>query len=867
MNHAPLGSLGPLHLTPLAAKLAASSFTALLAGPAMAQTAVAPAAAPASAPVSDTADAAPAPARQADSLNLERVVVTATSVAKSKLKSSLSVTTIDDDLVKAMNPQTQAEVLRLIPGMVDQGGNGPGGNANITVRGLPVTTGGSPFVQIQEDGLPTVLFGDMNFGNNDYWVRFNRSNSIEAVRGGSASVLASGAPGAVINYVSNTGEESGGSIGLEAGLNYNSTKGSFSAGGALAEDLNFHADGFVNQGAGLRDQGFKAQKGYQIKANLTKDLGTLGYIRFNVKLLDDTQPLYTSYPSLVHAGASGFSGISAYPGFDARTGSTVGVYNEVINVLDSTTGQLTQHKSDGLHPVAKAYGVRLHLTPGGDFTVDNKFRYTQMRGTFSTNQMGLGMASNIIGSTVNGQTVGSIVYANGPSKGQAFTGSYLNTGTQTFTRMSDMGSVANDLNASKTFDLAGGKMNVTGGLFYMDQHIVQDWHINSHYQTLEGVNPAGLDLVSTTGQLLSLNGVSGFNTARGSGVNRAYDISAANTAPYLNANWESGALQLDLGVRHDMLRVTGWAESASAATTQTSLIGGSLVSSSVLDPATREALHYNASYNSYSVGALYAVNNDTSAFVRASRGGRFNVDRNILSGYTNADGSLTDSGRQKVVSYVNQQEVGVKNRGRVGEVTYSANATLFHNTYGASNFDLTQGPTGTYYQSAYKSIGVELEGSLRSGGFAMVASMTWTDAKVTANAQGPTPQDLVSSGVGNRPAGVPSLMYMLAPSYQTGDFTGGVMIVGRGRSNVNTSSQYLAPAEVLVNMNMSWRFMPGATVGLNVHNLFNKLLADGHLNQSSLAGLQSNGTINGLPVGTGGVLNGRAVVLSLNYEF
>lgn len=862
MDHAPLGSLRRKRLNSLAAKLAASTISALLAGPTMAQDA----AAPASTAARD-ADAAPGPARRTDPLELERVVVTATSAPKTKLKSSVSVTTIDDDLVRAMTPQTQAEVLRLIPGMVDQGANGPGGNANITVRGLPVTTGGSPFVQIQEDGLPTVLFGDMNFGNNDYWVRFNRSNSIEAVRGGSASVLASGAPGAVINYVSDTGTVRGGSVGLESALNYNATKGYFSAGGALAEGLRFHADGFVIQGRGLRDPGFNAQKGYQIKANLTRDLGTLGFVRFNVKLLDDIEPLYTSYPSLVHAGPTGITGLSPYPGFDARTGSTVGVYNEVVNVLDSTTGQMTQRRTDGLHPVANAYGLQLHLTPGGGFTIDDKFRYTKMRGTFSNNTMTLSIPSNIIGSTVNGQTVGSIVYANGPSKGQAFTGSYLNTGTQTFTRMSDMGSVANDLNASKSFDLAGGKMNVTGGLFYMDQHIVQDWHINSHYQTLEGVNPAGLDLVSTTGQLLTLNGVSGFNTARGPGVNRAYDISAANTAPYLNTNWESGALQLDVGVRHDMLRVKGWAESASAATTHTGLIDGSLVSSSVLDPATREALHYNASYDSYSVGALYALNNDTSAFVRVSRGGRFNVDRNILSGYTNADGSLNDSGKQKVVSLVKQQEVGIKNRGQLGRLAYSASATLFHSTYAASNFDLTLGPTGTYFQSAYRSTGVELEGSLRSGGFAMVASMTWTDAKVTANAQGADPKNLVSSGVGNRPAGVPNLMYMLAPSYQIGNFAGGVMFVGRGRTNVNTVSQYFTPGEMMVHMNMSWKFMPGATVGLNVHNLFNKLLADGHLNQSSLASLQANGTIDGLPVGTGGVLNGRTVVLSLNYEF
>lgn len=809
----------------------------------------------------------PATPAKEDGLNLERVVVTATSVAKSKLQSSLSVTTVDTDLVSALNPQTQSEILRLIPGVIDQGGNGPGGNANITVRGLPITTGGSPFVQLQEDGLPTVLFGDMNFGNNDYWVRFNRSNTIEAVRGGSVSTLASGAPGAVINYVSDTGLQRGGEVGFEMGLDYNSRKGTFSVGGPIADGLRFHADGFLIEGAGARDQGFNAQKGYQIKANVTKDLGKLGYVRFNVKLLDDAEPLYTSYPALVHADGGGFSGLSPFPGFDARTGSTVGVFNQTISVLDSTTGQMTTRKSDGLHPKANAWGIQLHLTPGDDISIDDKFRYTKMSGTFSTNFMGLTKTADVIGSTVNGKTVASIVYANGAKAGQAFNGTYLNSGVQIFTNMSDMGSLANDLSVTKGFNLGSGKARVTGGVFYMNQTIAQDWHPNSHYQTLDGSNPAALTLKDASGQALTLNGVSGYNTAWGAAVDRAYDISAANTAPYLNMNWESGPLQLDAGVRRDQLKVTGWAQSASAATTVVGLRNGALVSSSTLDPSTYEALNYTASYNSYTLGGLYMLNPNTSAFARVSRGGRFNVDRNILSGYTNADGSLTASGAQKVSSKVDQQEVGVKHRGRYDSINYSLNGTLFHNTYSSSNFDLTRGATGTYYQSSYKSTGVELEGSLRSGGLAVVANMTYTQAKITANSEGASPATMVSSGVGNEPAKTPALMWMVAPTYTMGNLRGGLMFVGRGKSNVNTASEYWAPADVQVHANLSWEFAPNATLGVSVHNLFNKLTAGGALDQGSLASLQGNGSINGLPVGTIGANNGRTAVLSLNYGF
>lgn len=802
-----------------------------------------------------------------DALGLNRVVVTATSDARSKLQSAVSVTSIGSDLVRDLNPQTQSEVLRLIPGIIDNGGNGPGGNANISVRGLPITTGGSPFVQLQEDGLPTVLFGDMNFGNNDYWIRFNRSNVLEAVRGGSASTLASGAPGAVINYVSDTGKERGGEIGFEKGIGYGSNKAYFTVGGPLADGLRYHADGFYTQGAGARDQGFNASKGYQLKANITKDLGSLGYVRANLKVLDDVEPLYTSYPALLNANGSGFTGLSPFPGFDARKGSAVGVNNRYISVMDNRTGVIHQRESDGLHPKANAVGFEAHLTPGDGFSIDDKFRYTQMSGTFSTNFMGLSTAASVIGSTVNKQTVGSIVYANGANAGKPFAGTYLNSNVQIFTNMSDMGSTANDLSVSKAFQLGSGKLRATGGVFYMDQKIAQDWHPNAHYQTLDGANPAGLNLLSTTGQLLTLNGVSGYNTNWGNGANRAYDISAADLAPYLNMNWESGPLQLDAGVRHDRIKVTGWAERASDATTKISVIDGALVQSGILDPATHERLNYSASYDSYSLGALYLLDSNTSAFVRTSRGGRFNVDRNILSGYTNADGSLTASGRAKAVSLVDQHELGIKHKGRYADVAYGVNATLFNNSYSSSNFDLTQGATGTYYQSKYESNGLELEGSLRSGGLTVVGNLTYTDAVIKANAQGPTPATLVSSGVGNQPSGTPSLMWVIAPSYSIGTVRGGLLFQGRGRTNVNSSATYWAPSETLVHLNFAWEFVPNATVTLNVHNLTNKLTSGGHLDQGSLNDLKGNGTINGQYIGTIGAVNGRTTVLGVNYAF
>jgi len=101
------------------------------------------------------AQAAAAPAAEEDASGLNEIVVTAAAGDKTQLNSSVSVTSINAALIEDFKPSSEAEIFRMIPGIQVGGTAGPAGNANIAVRGLPVATGGSPFVQIQEDGLPT----------------------------------------------------------------------------------------------------------------------------------------------------------------------------------------------------------------------------------------------------------------------------------------------------------------------------------------------------------------------------------------------------------------------------------------------------------------------------------------------------------------------------------------------------------------------------------------------------------------------------------------------------------------------------------------------------------------------------------------
>ena len=816
----------------VAAAVSLALGTSSLAAAASAQRSSAPLPTEHAAKANAASAAPPAPALPANML--QQIVVTASVEAHSNLRTSEQVTTIPSNLIVHMAARSTAEMLRLIPGVSVQDQAGSGGNANFTVRGLPVTTGGAPFVQIQEDGLPQVLFGDMNFGNNDYWTRFDVSETLQATVGGSAATLAAGAPGAVINFISATGRHKGGEFTLSQGLGFGETRATFAVGGPINDTWRYHLDGFYVHGTGLRDQGFIGEKGYQLKGNITHDLGDhRGFIRLYAKILNDREEYNAGGPVNALGSGNSLTSISVYPGFDVRTGTTVGVYNQTISYLGNTSGQFGQTPNDGIHPQVDSLGAQLYYLPAGDLSVDDKFRVSRISGTFAAQFFGLAAASSIVGSTVNGETVAKVEYADGPNAGQIYTG-LLNNSTQIYTHMSNMGNVVNDLSLRDHWRTGLGRLTAGGGLFYMAQTIDQSWHPNAQLQALSGSSPANLDLISTTGQLLSNNGVTGYNTAWGAGVDRKYAMDVTDTAPYLDLTWSLDSLQLQGSVRQDDYRVTGWAESASAGTTATGYLSGGalsatggpgtpLVSYATLDPGTYEPLNYGILYRSWSLGALYMLNSNTSVYARASRGGKANTDRNILSGYTNPDGSLTSSGAAKTFDVVLQQEAGIKHQGALFGGSYGVTLSYFHTSFGESSFDLTQPAATRYFNEQYSANGGELEATWSVGGFSLYTQATYQNPKVDSNEVGPSPSQLVSLGSGFLPGGMSKIMWVFAPTYRWRALAGGIVWQGQSQQNIGGPVPFYSPEQDFLDLFASYRLDRHMSLGVHVNNLFDSL--------------------------------------------
>jgi outer membrane receptor protein involved in Fe transport len=304
---------------------------------------------------------------------LEEVVITGVVNPKTKLKSSVSITSITARQIEQSAPRSTAEIFRTIPGIRSESSGGEG-NSNIAVRGVPISSGGSKYVQLQEDGLPVLLYGDISFGTADIFTRFDRNISkIEAIRGGSASTLSSNSPGGIINFISKTGKTEGGSMATSFGLDYNDFRTDVEYGSKIGDGLYYHVGGFYRAGEGVRSPGFTANNGGQFKFNITKEFEN-GSVTIYTKFLNDRAAAYMPMPIKV-TGTNSNPNWSSVSGFDATNGTQQSVHLSQ-NVGIGPDGELRRGKvADGMHPISKSIGASINFDLFDGWKLSNNGRF------------------------------------------------------------------------------------------------------------------------------------------------------------------------------------------------------------------------------------------------------------------------------------------------------------------------------------------------------------------------------------------------------------------------------------------------------------------------------------------------------------
>lgn len=771
---------------------------------------------------------------------LEDIVVTGTGNPKASIKTSISISTLKSNEVQQASPRSTAEIFRTIPGIRSESSGGEG-NSNITVRGIPVSAGGSRYLLIQEDGLPVLQFGDIAFATQDQFVRYDTNiDRIEALRGGSASVLASNSPAGIINFISKTGKKQGGSIAQTIGLDYNSYKTDFEYGSPIAEDLYFHFGGFYRIGDGPRDTGYTSNNGGQFKFNITKKFEK-GFVRLYAKFLNDRTAAYMPSPMKV-TGTNSNPEWSDIANFDILTGTLQSAYLQTDRTMGTDGNILDSDVSDGMHSISKSIGVEFALDLGDGWKLKNNGRFSLNNGQFlSPFPSSVGSYASQIESIPG---YNSAVYA-GTSTTVDPNANYMQV-VLFNTQLNNFNNYVNNLSISKKL----GALKLDAGLYKAYQKVDMSWSWNTYLMEVDGTNARMIDVINASGESLSPNGLLYYGVpAWGNGLARRYNTGYNITAPYLQLEYKiADNLNLEGGLRYDRGDVNGYFSGGTGQTAQVDMNQNGTIDPNEENVAVTgdniTPVDYDYGYVSYSVGGNLKINSGNAVFARVSRGGSASADRILFSNYNYLDSN--DPGLDAVkVNTVDQVEVGYKLRAS----NYFLNTTLFHAKTKESNYEAT---TQKRFDNTYKSYGVELDGLYKiSEKFNLRGGLTYTHAEIT--------KALNDGVVGNRPRRLPSFMYSLAPNYSADKFAAGAMLVGATKSYTQDSNQLVMDGYLIVNPYLSYTLDNGLGFTLNANNIFNSLA----ITEAEEGSITEN-TVNYVRARS---LPGRTISLKLQYNF
>jgi len=581
----------------------------------------------ASAPAAQAAGAANPPAPQAETepkpagQKVQEVVVTGTNArATLKKDATFTINTMNDAEIRRLAPMSTADLLQNVPGIFAEGSTAGEASNNITVRGLPVT-GGFRYAPQLIDGLPWFEEPEVQFMNNDVAVRADlMTKRVEVVKGGPGGILYSNGLGATVNHITRTGgAQLEGGYRIEA-ADYDFLRNEFFVAGPVNKNLTFALGGFYRTSDGIRDTGYTADRGGQLRGNLvyrTDDDRT--EVQLHAHKIDDRTAFYQNVPIQV----PGFSqpGTPAQPirigmgsvwplGIDFRNGTVASPYNRVSPMLGEY-GQRKVDMADGIHPDFGIYTLKLRHEFDAGWTFDAGLRHSS--GTSGFNAMFTGNDTNTAARFNNARYQNDVVSAalgqalalaanpamnpygyaklsgffnvpadpatafSGISREQLLAGYarargvaafYADTGERVaddaylnfllpFVATTQAQSNSADFRLGKAFD-AAGRHELTLGAYLSNYAVKQNFQASLLVSTMEARS-----------RLVNLRGIDANGNAMGPSLTLdgailpgffgyVSDASVSGKALYLQDHWVTmgGRLKVDLGVRHQTQRAT-----------------------------------------------------------------------------------------------------------------------------------------------------------------------------------------------------------------------------------------------------------------------------------------------------------------------
>jgi outer membrane receptor protein involved in Fe transport len=760
-----------------------------------------------------------------DAADLQDVVIVGTpGGGGGRRDAAYAVTTIDQPAIERLAPAGTAEVLRLVPGLTIESSGGKNG-ANIFVRGYP-SGGDAEYVTFQSEGVPFFPPATLSFLENSQLIRLDDTvRRVEAVRGGTGALFASGQPGVTINIVEREGGprlEGETKIGL---FSDGERRADAYLSGPLAPDTHFMVGGYYSSGDGVRSPGFDADRGGQISANLRHDFNGGSLLLFGRYLNDRSQWLL---PIPVEQQGSH---ISDYPGFDANTGTLAGPDTRFGLLNDGSRYDLADGR--GARIVNLGANVEARIADG----VTLRDKASWLAGHADTTGL---VSSNVPPESATayaaalGGTLGSLRFVdNGApaSPDQAVVEAGIWRVSKQITAW------VNDA----TIEWRAGANKATAGLYAAHYTSHDWWNIGNNLLLTAQPHARRLDLTLADGSIVTRQG---FTSGSSFAVNAHYrgDDLAFYAVDELRL---SAALRADAGIRHQHHSVDGMVENDAAAGPGGA--DGNVATlydntDMMLDGTYRPVRYRNGAW-SWTAGLNYDISADLGAFARFSRGHSFPFFDNLRDGIG-------------VAPEVDTIEGGLK----FATQPLAFYATIFRNRFrGLATTVIAQSAPIASIGGA-RATGVELEGVLRpTAAISIAFSGSWLDARYHHFFT----DDGVTDLTGNRVQRQPVWQWRLTPNW---DFA----LAGH-KASLHTTLSYmgdrwsdvqneqLLPHFYKLDAGATLQFSRRLSIELIGDNLTNTIgLTEGN---PRTVGAQGSGPIFARPI------LGRSAEISLRYGF
>lgn len=317
--------------------------------------------------------ATPQPSQPEEELfSMQEIVVTGTaSRDRTKYDSSVAISTFDSKDIAQQAPKSTADLVSSVPGFWVESTAGTT-QGNVFARGI-IQDGGYRYVALMEDGIPLYPVSELSFYNPDQFVRVDETiDRVEALRGGTAPIFTTGAVGGAINFVTRSPRNAAqGDLKIAV-----SDYGLYSADGywstPLPNDWGLMVGGYYRKSDGIRDPGYTADKGGQLRVKLTRKFEQGSFELFG-KYIDDRSLFVVPIPlqgraSDPHTANGGDAGTYALQSEDLRAAG--------LPVSAAEVGLQGSDLADGIHPTIGTLGARFSWSFNDTTTLTNLLRYT-----------------------------------------------------------------------------------------------------------------------------------------------------------------------------------------------------------------------------------------------------------------------------------------------------------------------------------------------------------------------------------------------------------------------------------------------------------------------------------------------------------